>query len=57
MVALRTEDRIAARTDVGIGIGTQKQSSTVGRRYTDGGVKLHSAPAGGTRRRFWASES
>ena len=24
MVALRTEDRIAARTDVGIGIGTQK---------------------------------
>ena len=55
MVALRTEDRIAARTDVGI--GTQKQRSTVGRRYTDGGVKLHRAPAGGTRRRFWASES
>ena len=48
----------AARTDVGIGIGTQKQrSSTVGRRYSDGGAKLHSAPAGNTRRRFWASES
>ena len=48
----------AARTDVGIGIGTQKQrSSTVGRIYSDGGAKLHSAPAGNTRRRFWASES
>ena len=60
MVALRTHNKriAAARTDVGIGIGTQKQrSSTVGRRYSDGGVKLHSAPAGGTRRRFWASES
>ena len=35
----------------------KSSSSTVGGRYTDGGVKLHSAPAGGTRRRFWASES